>query len=76
MNISSENKRITVPDSSELALTKGQQAVFARWEEGFDAQAKGTRFEACPISGRAKAAWCEGWLAGAAVDRFYEELKH
>lgn len=73
MKISSENNRITVTDNPELALTQGQQQVFKHWEEGFDAQGRGVRFEDCPAFSRfahkIKRLWREGWLCGAAVDR-------
>jgi hypothetical protein len=73
MNISSENKRITVTDNPELALTENQKKVFAHWEAGFVAQASGARLEDCPVFNRyaykIRKLWREGWLAGAAVDR-------
>lgn len=73
MQISSENRRISVADDIDIALTQGQKIVFAHWEEGFDAQARGVRFEACPEfhprAHKIRRVWREGWLAGAAVDR-------
>jgi hypothetical protein len=73
MNISIDNRRITVTDNTFLALTPGQKALFSHWEEGFDAQGRGVRFENCPHVQRGKHkvrnVWREGWLAGAAVDR-------
>ena len=73
MKLSEENKRLTDTDNPELALTKGQQQVFAHWEEGFKAQGRGVPFEDCPAFNRfahkIKRLWREGWLCGAAVDR-------
>lgn len=73
MKISIDNKRITVTDNPELALTKGQKQVYLHWSEGFDAQGRGVKFEDCPVSGqfahKIRRLWREGWLAGAAVDR-------
>ncbi len=73
MNISSENGRIRVTDNIDIALTPGQKVVFAHWEEGFNAQGLGVRFENCPHTQQGKHkvrnVWREGWLAGAAVDR-------
>jgi len=73
MKLSIDNRRISVSDNPELALTKCQKQVFAHWEEGFDAQARGVRFEECPHTERGqhkvRNVWRQGWLSGAAVDR-------
>lgn len=73
MRLSEENKRLSVTDNPERALVKGQKKVFEHWEAGFDAQARGVRFEECPVFHRPahkiKRLWREGWLCGAAVDR-------
>jgi len=73
MKISSENLRICVSDNPELALTKGQQQLFAHWEMGFDAQGRGEQLKDCPEfhsrAGKIRKVWREGWQAGAAVDR-------
>jgi hypothetical protein len=76
MKLSIENRRISVTDNIDLALTKCQQQVFAHWEQGFDAQGRGLPFESCPHVERGqhkvRNVWRQGWLSGAAVDR----IKH
>lgn len=78
MKISYDNRRLTVADCSEQALTTPQKLIFARWQAGFEAQGAGKPITDCPHfahwAHKVRRVWMEGWNAGAAVDRMASQV--
>jgi hypothetical protein len=78
MKLSTDNRRLSISDNPELALTTAQQKVFANWEAGFEAHFRGIPFEGHPHpdhwAHKVRKVWKEGWLASAAVEKFKSEF--